>query len=98
MWPGCFLAHHSANLHLANGDLIQPLEPLALRQFHGDELRVHALDVAKKVFLGISWRFLYTRRRVALARQAPLRLKLPPSQGYGAASRRGTGQGLGNIP
>ena len=34
-------------MHLANGDLVQSLEPLILRQFHIDELRVHTFNVGK---------------------------------------------------
>ena len=32
-------------MHLANGDLIEPLETFALRQSHVNELSVHAFHV-----------------------------------------------------
>ena len=35
------------HLHLADGDLIEPLEPVALRQRHVNEFSVHALDISQ---------------------------------------------------
>ena len=32
-------------LHLADGDLVEPFQAFALRQFHVDELRIHAFEV-----------------------------------------------------
>ena len=37
----------SQNLHLTNGDLIQPFQPFALRQTHMNEFSVHALHVGE---------------------------------------------------
>lgn len=56
-------------LHLADGDLIEPLEPFGLRQAHVDELGVHAFEVGQHEQLLDSGVFAHVafERRVGVA-------------------------------
>ena len=75
-------------LHLADGDLVEAHEAVALRQGHVDELGVHALDVGEdeKLFDRGVVALVAVEPGVGVARAAPNQDETSPKQWHAVIS------------
>jgi len=57
-------------LHLADGNCVEPFEPVVLRQGHVDELGVHALDIGQHQQLLDAGVFAHVAFKLGIGRRA----------------------------